>query len=115
MHFKYLVKLNNVLDIAVFLNTVEYIMATTVYMIFNHNTKKFAFTPIIWSMSARGPARTSGLYCCQVVWTGKPCANFHLLICLAILDTEKTTLMENNFGFTEILKVRRTHVSQRER
>ena len=26
-------------------------------------------------------------------------------MCLAILDTEKTTLIENNFGFTEILKV----------
>jgi len=42
----------------------------------------------------------------QVIWTDRPCKNFHLLICLAILDTEKTTLMENKFGLTEILKVR---------
>ena len=42
----------------------------------------------------------------QVLWTSKPCEKFHLLICLALLDTEKTTLIENNFGFTEILKVR---------
>ncbi|ELU08056.1 hypothetical protein CAPTEDRAFT_181938 [Capitella teleta] len=40
----------------------------------------------------------------EVMWTGLPCRNFHLLMCLAILDTEKTTLIENNFGFTEILK-----------
>lgn len=39
------------------------------------------------------------------MWTEQPCKNFHLLICLAILDTEKTTLIENKFGFTEILKV----------
>ena len=41
----------------------------------------------------------------QVLWTDRPCKNFHLLICLAVLDTEKSTLIENNFGFTEILKV----------
>ena len=41
----------------------------------------------------------------QVIWTGKPCQNFHLLISVAILDTEKNTLIENNFGFTEVLKV----------
>ncbi|XP_052240307.1 TBC1 domain family member 15-like isoform X3 [Dreissena polymorpha] len=40
----------------------------------------------------------------EVIWTDRPCKNFHLLICLAILDTEKTTLMENKFGLTEILK-----------
>ncbi len=40
------------------------------------------------------------------MWTEKPGKNYHLLICLAILDTEKNTLIENNFGFTEILKVR---------
>lgn len=41
----------------------------------------------------------------EILWTGLPCPNFHLLICVAILDTEKNVLMENNFGFTEILKV----------
>ncbi|XP_076054013.1 TBC1 domain family member 15/17 isoform X2 [Oratosquilla oratoria] len=40
----------------------------------------------------------------EVLWTGKPCNNFHLLIAVALLDTEKTTIMENTFGFTEILK-----------
>ncbi|KAL3884053.1 hypothetical protein ACJMK2_030276 [Sinanodonta woodiana] len=40
----------------------------------------------------------------EVIWTDRPCKNFHLLICLAILDSEKSTLMENKFGFTEILK-----------
>ncbi|XP_046581364.1 TBC1 domain family member 15-like isoform X1 [Haliotis rubra] len=40
----------------------------------------------------------------EVVWTDRPCKNFHLLMSLAILDTEKTTLVENRFGFTEILK-----------
>ncbi|XP_029159284.1 TBC1 domain family member 15 isoform X1 [Nylanderia fulva] len=40
----------------------------------------------------------------EILWTGLPCKNFHLLICAAILDTEKNILIENNYGFTEILK-----------
>lgn len=40
----------------------------------------------------------------EVLWTDRPCNNFHLVISLAILDNEKSTLMENKFGFTEILK-----------
>lgn len=40
----------------------------------------------------------------EVYWTALPCINFQLLLCLAILDTAKSTLIENNFGFTEILK-----------
>ncbi|EFA02210.1 TBC1 domain family member 15 [Tribolium castaneum] len=40
----------------------------------------------------------------EVLWTGLPCENFHLLVCVAILETEKQALMENNYGFTEILK-----------
>ncbi|ESN93184.1 hypothetical protein HELRODRAFT_115787 [Helobdella robusta] len=40
----------------------------------------------------------------EVLWTGLPCKNFHLFVCLAILDSAKSTLMENNFGFPEILK-----------
>ena len=43
------------------------------------------------------------------MWTDRPCKNFHLLVCLAILDGEKSTLMENKFGITEILKVRHTY------
>ncbi|KAK7107602.1 TBC1 domain family member 15-like isoform X2 [Littorina saxatilis] len=40
----------------------------------------------------------------EVLWTDLPCQNFHLVFSLAILDAEKSTLMENKFGFTEILK-----------
>ncbi|KAG8012976.1 TBC1 domain family member 15, partial [Nibea albiflora] len=40
----------------------------------------------------------------QVMWTGLPCENFHLLVCCAILDSEKQKIMEENYGFNEILK-----------
>ncbi|XP_013187321.2 TBC1 domain family member 15 isoform X2 [Amyelois transitella] len=40
----------------------------------------------------------------EVLWTGLPCANFHLLICVAILDAEKDVLIRGDYGFTEILK-----------
>ncbi|XP_045534488.1 TBC1 domain family member 15 isoform X2 [Papilio machaon] len=40
----------------------------------------------------------------EVLWTGLPCANFHLLICVAILDTEKDILIGKDYGFTEVLK-----------
>ncbi|KAL4710678.1 hypothetical protein ACJJTC_003314 [Scirpophaga incertulas] len=40
----------------------------------------------------------------EVLWTGLPCNNFHLLICVAILDAEKETFINRDFGFTEILK-----------
>lgn len=40
----------------------------------------------------------------EVLWTGFPCKNFHLLLCLAILDSEKLTITENKYGLTEILK-----------
>ncbi|XP_044733029.1 TBC1 domain family member 15 [Chrysoperla carnea] len=40
----------------------------------------------------------------EVLWTDLPCKNFHLLISIAILDTEKEKLIGRNFGFTEILK-----------
>lgn len=43
----------------------------------------------------------------QVMWTDLPCLNFHLLVCCAILDSEKQKIMEENYGFNEILKVRR--------
>lgn len=41
----------------------------------------------------------------EVLWTDIPCANFHLLICVAILDNEKDTIINENYGLTEILKV----------
>ncbi|XP_008309425.1 TBC1 domain family member 15 [Cynoglossus semilaevis] len=40
----------------------------------------------------------------EVMWTGLPCENFHLLICCSILDSEKHKIMEENMGFNEILK-----------
>ncbi|XP_030646506.1 TBC1 domain family member 15 [Chanos chanos] len=40
----------------------------------------------------------------EVMWTGLPCQNFHLLVCCAILDSEKQKIMERNYGFNEILK-----------
>ena len=40
----------------------------------------------------------------EVLWTSLPCVNFHLLIGIAILDNEMTTIIENDYGFTEILK-----------
>ena len=42
----------------------------------------------------------------QVMWTGLPCQNFHLLVCCAILDSEKQKIMDRHYGFNEILKVR---------
>ncbi|XP_028175647.1 TBC1 domain family member 15 isoform X2 [Ostrinia furnacalis] len=40
----------------------------------------------------------------EVLWTGLPCSNFHLLVCVAILDAEKDIIMGKDYGFTEILK-----------
>jgi len=40
----------------------------------------------------------------EVIWTKKPCKNFHLLLCVALLDTSKSSIIENKYGFTEILK-----------
>ncbi|XP_021914957.1 TBC1 domain family member 15 [Zootermopsis nevadensis] len=40
----------------------------------------------------------------EVLWTDLPCPNFHLLFCVAILDSQQHILTENNYGFTEILK-----------
>ncbi|CAJ0581517.1 unnamed protein product, partial [Mesorhabditis spiculigera] len=40
----------------------------------------------------------------EVLWTNQPCANFLLLICVAILDRETEVIIENGFGLTEILK-----------
>ncbi|KAG7454695.1 hypothetical protein MATL_G00262450 [Megalops atlanticus] len=40
----------------------------------------------------------------EVMWTGLPCQHFHLLVCCAILDSEKQKIMEEHYGFNEILK-----------
>ena len=42
----------------------------------------------------------------EVLWTELPCKNFHLLICIAILQMKRDVIMSNNFGFNEILKVK---------
>ena len=42
----------------------------------------------------------------KVLWTDHLCANFELLVCLAILISQKTVIMESKFGCNEILKVR---------
>lgn len=39
------------------------------------------------------------------MWTELPCKNFHLLLCCAILESEKQQIMEKHYGFNEILKV----------
>ncbi|XP_074872204.1 TBC1 domain family member 17 isoform X2 [Carettochelys insculpta] len=40
----------------------------------------------------------------EVLWTGLPCPNFHLLVACGILDSEREALMNSGFGFNEILK-----------
>lgn len=47
----------------------------------------------------------SDIFSYQVMWTGLPCQNFHLLVCCAILDSEKQKIMDRKYGFNEILKV----------
>uniref|UniRef100_A0A8C3J5P9 TBC1 domain family member 15 n=1 Tax=Calidris pygmaea TaxID=425635 RepID=A0A8C3J5P9_9CHAR len=40
----------------------------------------------------------------MVMWTELPCQNFHLLLCCAILESEKQQIMDKHYGFNEILK-----------
>lgn len=40
----------------------------------------------------------------EVLWTGLPCTNFHLLVSVAILDEQKHIFMERKYEFNEILK-----------
>jgi hypothetical protein len=56
----------------------------------------------------------------EVFWTDGPfhgdedsysATYFHLLVALSILDSQRNTILENRFGFTEILKVH-THTIQ---
>jgi hypothetical protein len=41
----------------------------------------------------------------EIIWTDLPCKNFHLIICCSILLLKKDVIIENKFGFSEILKV----------
>lgn len=40
----------------------------------------------------------------EILWTRVPCSNFHLILCVSLLHLEKSVIIENNFGFSEILK-----------
>lgn len=40
----------------------------------------------------------------EVLWTGRPCANYHLLISVAVLDEQAEIIMGRNYEFTEVLK-----------
>lgn len=40
----------------------------------------------------------------EVLWTGRPCANYHLLISVAVLDEQAAVIMDRNYEFTEVLK-----------
>ncbi|XP_064511709.1 TBC1 domain family member 15 [Pseudopipra pipra] len=40
----------------------------------------------------------------EVMWTELPCQNFHLLLCCAILESEKQQIMDKHYDFNDILK-----------
>ena len=40
----------------------------------------------------------------EVIWSDHPCPNFHLLVCTALMENERPSIVENKFGFSEILK-----------
>lgn len=40
----------------------------------------------------------------ETLWSQRLSPNYHLIVCLAILDKHRHIIMENRFGFTEILK-----------
>ena len=40
----------------------------------------------------------------EVFWTRYPCKNFHLVYCLALLDSQRSYLLKEECGFNEILK-----------
>ncbi|XP_054775081.2 TBC1 domain family member 15-like isoform X2 [Lytechinus pictus] len=40
----------------------------------------------------------------EVIWTQLPCKNFHLLICVAILNGEKDIMERDDYDFNDILK-----------
>ena len=44
----------------------------------------------------------------EVLWTGVPCSSFVLLLALAVLVQQKSTIMESELGFSAIVKVGRS-------
>ncbi|VDM65485.1 unnamed protein product [Strongylus vulgaris] len=57
---------------------------------------------LVWFKRELSFADTCKLW--EVLWTGQPCPNFLLLVCVAILDAQMNTIIDNKFGLTEILK-----------
>uniref|UniRef100_A0A182U2D0 TBC1 domain family member 15 n=1 Tax=Anopheles melas TaxID=34690 RepID=A0A182U2D0_9DIPT len=49
-------------------------------------------------------SNTDIMHLWEVLWTGLPCPNFHLFVCVAILDQEMDVFIDGQFSFTEILK-----------
>lgn len=40
----------------------------------------------------------------EVLWTSRPCANYHLLVSVAVLDAQAEVIRGRNYEFTEVLK-----------
>lgn len=40
----------------------------------------------------------------EVLWTGRPCKNYHLLVSVAVLDEQADVIVGRNYEFTEVLK-----------
>ncbi|KRZ94362.1 TBC1 domain family member 15 [Trichinella sp. T8] len=49
----------------------------------------------------------------EVLWTGLPCSNFHLLICLAILEMQTDEIIQRGCGLEDIVKKRIFHYFMR--
>lgn len=76
---------------------------------FNSIFSSLSFIPayaIFPVSSDRGPNIKVRVYFSpQTLWSQRLSPNYHLIVCLAILDKHRHIIMENRFGFTEILKV----------
>ena len=44
--------------------------------------------------------------CFQVYWTALPCENYQLVMAISLLTKHGSKIMQEKYGFTEILKVR---------
>ena len=73
--------------------------------------REFAFNDVmhLWEVTEWSRTGNDSFTLCvcvwQVIWTDHICKNFELLVCLAILISQKTVIMESKFGCNEILKV----------
>lgn len=57
---------------------------------------------LVWFKREFSPDDISELW--EVLWTGLPCINFHLLVSVAILDDQKNIFINQKYEFNEILK-----------